>query len=303
MMTELKFKNILFATDFLQSSRLALDYAVALAHHFKSKIKMLHVVELSDAGLEAELTALRPCMTRLEAENRLDALASGVRRTGLDVETRLADGVPHEVIMARLPLMNRTCWCLGPRGVHMGLWLILLLDPNAEKILLSVPCPTLTVGGHALGGIDLLMNPKEILYFSDFTPEATAAAPYAILLGKEFHVPVDVCQLVPVIAEGKPWLREKLAHEYCEVMREVISATDAEWCEPAFHQDHGMEIDEIIQRAQTRLAALIVLGVRRQSQLKRRFHTSFAYQLLAKASCPVLTIPDLSSAGESGRPS
>ena len=45
-MTSLTIRKILFATDFLESSRLALDYAVAMAHHFGGEILMLHATEL-----------------------------------------------------------------------------------------------------------------------------------------------------------------------------------------------------------------------------------------------------------------
>jgi nucleotide-binding universal stress UspA family protein len=289
MFTQFRIKNILFATDFLQSSRLALDYAVAFAHHYKATIKMLHVVELSNAGIEAELTMARPCMTRLHAETRLEAFAAGVRRAAIDVETCVEDGIPCEVILRAATAQKADMLVLGVQGVHRGL-AHLLLGSNTEKILLSAPCPTLTVGSHALAGVDLILHPREILYFSDFTPEATAAAPYALQLGRDFQVPVDVCQLVPEIAEGNASLRQKLAEEYCESMRRVIPEENSEWCSPAFHLDRGMAVEEIVNRAQTRLAALIVLGARKQSQLMRRLHTSFAYQLLAKASCPVLTI-------------
>ena len=51
-----------------------------------------------------------------------------------------------------------------------------------------------------------------------------------------------------------------------------------------------MEIDEIIDRAQSHSAGLIVLGAHTESQLGRHLHTSFAYHLLAKATCPVVSI-------------
>ena len=51
-----------------------------------------------------------------------------------------------------------------------------------------------------------------------------------------------------------------------------------------------MELDEMIDRAQKGNAGLIVLGARAQSQFSRRLHTSFVYQLLAKATCPVVSI-------------
>jgi nucleotide-binding universal stress UspA family protein len=63
MSLELKVQRILFATDFLESSRLALDYAVAFAEHFKATIMMLHVVELSQAAREVEV--MRPGQSKM----------------------------------------------------------------------------------------------------------------------------------------------------------------------------------------------------------------------------------------------
>lgn len=289
MMNELRVRRILFATDFLQSSRLALDYAVVFAHHFQATIVMLHAVELPNAGIEAEMTTRRPCMTRLDAERRLEAFASGVRRAGISVETCVEDGLPCDVILRAVATHAADMLVLGAHGIHLGVGHY-LVGSNTEKILLSAPCPTLTVGSHALAGVDLFLHPKEILYFSDFSQEAVAAAPYALLLGKEFHVPVDVCQLLPEAAEEDPGLRKKLAGEYCQTMRQVIPEPHSDWCLPAFHLDHGMEIDEIVRRAQTQLAALIVLGVRKRSHFGLHAQTRFAYQLVASASCPVLTI-------------
>jgi nucleotide-binding universal stress UspA family protein len=59
-MNELGIKRILFATDFLESSRLALDYAVAFAHHFNSTVVLLHAVELSPAAEGAEAVTAQP---------------------------------------------------------------------------------------------------------------------------------------------------------------------------------------------------------------------------------------------------
>ena len=229
MLTELKIKRILFATDFLQSSRLALDYAVAFAHHFKAIIIMLHVVELSNPAMEAELVTMRPCMTRLDAQERLEALAAGPRRAGITVETYAGNGIPCEVILNAVASYKADILVLGIQGVHRGIE-HLLIGSTTEKILLSADCPTLTVGANVMAGMDLELRPKEILYFSDFTPEAAAAAPYALLLGKELQVPVDVCQLIPDVAEENQKMREMLAEEYCDMMRRVIPEPPSDWC-------------------------------------------------------------------------
>jgi nucleotide-binding universal stress UspA family protein len=289
MINELRIKRILFATDFLQSSGLALDYTKAIARHFQATIVMVHVLKLPDAGIQSEMVTMRPCMTRLAAREQLEGLASGVRRTGISVETYVEDGFQCDVILRAVTARTADMLVLGVHGVHLGIGHY-FVGSNTEKILLSAPCPTLTVGSQALAGVDPILHPKEILYFSDFTPEAEAAAPYALLLGKEFQVPVDVCQLLPKRAEADPGLCQKLSDEYRERMRRMIPEPHSNGCLPAFHLNRGMVIEEIVKRAQRQLAGLIVLGVRKRPHFGLRVHTRIAYQLLANAPCPVLTI-------------
>ena len=282
-------KRILFATDFLASSRLALDYAVAFAHRFKAVLVMLHVLELSSAAREAETQTAQPCLSRKGAQERLGAIASGVRRLGLEVETFVEEGIPSDVILQAVDRHSADLLVLGTHGVHRGVE-YLLIGSNTEEILLSANSPTMTVGAHVMAGLDLGLHLEKILYFSDFTPEAIAAAPYALFLSREFRAPIDVCQLLPVAAENNPKLRQDLADEYCERMRRVLPEAASDWFEPAFYLDRGMELDEMIDRAQRVNAGLIVLGAHAPSRFRRRLHTSFVYQLLAKATCPVVSI-------------
>ncbi len=175
-MKEGKFEQILFATDFLESSRLGLDYAVALAHHFRAKMIMVHAVELSQPAKVAELLSKKSSISRKDAVARLEAFASGVRRTGLEVESYVEDGIPCEIVLGAVASHRADLLVLGVHGVHRGI-AHLLVGSNTETILLSAKCPTLTVGPHVPGGIDLTLHLEEILYFSDFTPEAAVAAP------------------------------------------------------------------------------------------------------------------------------
>jgi nucleotide-binding universal stress UspA family protein len=274
MLAAPKVKRILFATDFLESSRLALDYAMAFAHHFKATIIMLHVLELSNPAIVAELSTTRPCVTRNAALKRIAAIAAGVRCTGLEVETFVVADTPSDAILRAVENHSADLLVLGIHGVHRGI----------------ATCPTMTVGAHALAGVDPELHFKEIMYVSDCTPEATAAAPYAVFLGKEFLAPVGVCQLIPEAVEENPGLRQDLAEKYCEALRKVLPDSGQNWGEPSFHLDRGMEANQIIDRAQSQSAGLIVLGVHTESHLGRHIHTSLAYQLLAKATCPVISI-------------
>lgn len=289
MTNPIQIQRILFATDFLESSRLALDYAVAFAAHFDATLVMLHVAELSQAALEAEAMTDQQSLSRRLIQQRLEALAKGIRRLGLNVETAIEDGIPSDKIVQTIREASIDLLVLGIHGVHRGIE-HLLIGSNTEKILLSADCPVLTVGAHVLSGLDLHLNFEEIMYLSDFTAEATAAAPYAVFFSREFNAPIDVCQLLPEVAETNQNLQIELAKAYCDSMKDILQDESSEWCTPAFHLQRGMEMDQMIERAQSHHAGLIVLGVRMESHLGRHLHTSFAYHLLARASCPVLTI-------------
>jgi nucleotide-binding universal stress UspA family protein len=281
--------RILCATDFLESSRLALDYAVAFARHFNATITIVHALELPFTARDAEILNSRPSVSRKAAEERVEAIARGVRLSGLAVESFVEDGIPSDVILAAVDSHAADLLVLGVHGIHRGLE-HLLIGSNTEKILLSANCPTMTVGAHVLAGVDPELHFKEILYFSDFTPEAAAAAPYAVYLGKEFNAPVDVCQLMPEDAENNPQLRQVLAEQYCETLKGIAPETVSLWGEPSFHLERGLEIDQLIRRARSQSAGLIVLGVHTETQLGRHLHSSFAYQLLAEATCPVVSV-------------
>jgi len=289
MIAEIKLSRILFATDFLESSRVALDYAVAFAEHFHATIVMLHVVELTQAAREVEAETAGPSLMRRAAQERLDVLATGVRRLGLAVETHIDDGIPSDVILSAVDRFHANLLVLGVHGVHRGLE-HLLIGSNTEKILLSARCPTLTVGAHVLSGVDLQLHFDKILYLSDFTQEATAAAPYAIFLGDAFDAPIEVYQLMPAIAEDNQRLQLALADECCKSMKAALGGVSPDWCEAVFHLERGMAVDQLIERAQRQHASLIVLGVHTESQLHRHLHTSFAYHLLARATCPILSV-------------
>jgi nucleotide-binding universal stress UspA family protein len=284
-----KMERILYATDFLENSRLALDYAVCFVQHFKATLVMLHVVFLSQAAIEAEVDIAGPSATRKAAEQRLNTLAEGVRRLGVNVEVHVVSGFVCDVVLESVKTYKADLLVLGTHGVHRGLD-HLLIGSNAEKILLSADCPTLTVGAHVLSGFSFEDHLREILYFSDFTPEATAAAPYALFLSKEFRVPVEIGQLRSIVADNNPKLQSQIAEDYCETLKTVIGDAEEDWCLPAFQLERGMELDQIVERAETQSAGVIVLGVHAVSHLGRHLHTSFAYQVLARATCPIFTI-------------
>lgn len=285
----LPIRTIILAVDFLESSRLALDYAIGFALKYSATLLMVHAIELPQPAKEAEMLGHKRSMSRIDAIDRLDALAAGVRRVGVRVETCTVDGEPCKVLVKVARDQGADLLVLGTHGVHRGLG-HLLLGSNVEKLLMSSPCATLTIGRHVLSGVDVRLRFDEVLYVSDFSAEAKSEALIALLLGRDFGAPIDVCQMLPEAAMGDPMLQERLSWEYSEALRKILPEAEHYWITPTFHLTNGTMVDQVLQRAFSNHAGIIVLGIRSEALLARHLHTSFAYKLLANAPCPILTV-------------
>ena len=288
MTAHLPIKTILFATDFLESSRLALDYAVSFAHHYNARLLLTHVFQMPQAATEAEALA-GPSISRLSRENRLEAFAAGVRRVGIKTECLLLEGWMPDALLAHVQQIQPDLLVLGTHGDYRGLG-HMLIGSNAEAMLLSAPCPTLTVGRHVPAGIGPESSPDYILYVTDFTPESAAAAPYAVGLSHDFHARLDISHLLPDGSGQHKKADHELAQHYCDAVRQYVPGAESSWCVPGEQLEHGATKHAILQRTKTDAAGVIVLGVRGESQLARHIHTSLAYELVATAACPVFTI-------------
>ena len=284
-----KIRRVLFATDFLESSRLALDYAVAIASRFDAALVMLHVVELSNPAREAEVETHTPSVSRRLAEQRLAGLASGVRRNGITVETLVLDGIPCETILKTIPTLSVDLLVIGIHGVHHGLE-HLLIGSNAEHLLLSAECPTLTVGAHVLAGVDLGFHPREILFLSDLTPASVAAAPYALQLAREFQTELRVLQLMPERAVKDKTIQSKMAAEWDHQVTAEFGRLGESVDEWSKCSKRNVGLDDLQLIASSYSDDLILIGVKPETKLGRHLHASFAYYTLAHAACPVLSI-------------
>ena len=282
-------KTILLATDFHGSSSIALEYAMAFASHYGARLLIVHAFELTRAAMEAELLGHAQSVSRKDRQSRLEAVAAKAQRAGITADTHLVEGQPRQAIVEVAKQYAVDLLVLGTHGIHRGLN-HLLIGSNTEAILQSALCPALTVGTHVLGGVNLNLEIKKILYMSDFTKEAAAAAPYAVLLGKEFDAPIDVCHLLPDSAIHNLDVQKQLASDYCEAIQRIFPGAGGDWGMPAYQLERSGLAQQILERARTDEAGLIVLGLKTESHLGQHLHSNIVYEVLAKAVCPILTI-------------
>jgi len=143
-------KNILVPTDFSDSSKMALDYALSLAQTFKAKVFLMHVYEpvvyYTDVPMGMPDIVEMEQSIRSSSENALSALMENEikpRFGDVAVEKILAEGKPFvEIIrLAREKQIDLIVLSSHGRGFleHM------LLGSVTEKVVRKAPCPVLTV--------------------------------------------------------------------------------------------------------------------------------------------------------------
>jgi nucleotide-binding universal stress UspA family protein len=283
-------KTILLATDFHGSSSIALECAMAFASHYGARLLIVHAFELTRAAMEAELLGHAQSVSRKDRQSRLEAVAAKAQRAGITADVQLVEGEPAHAIGNAVKQYAADLLVLGTHGIHRGLS-HLLIGSTTEALLQSTPCPALTVGTHVLGGVKLNLEIKKILYMSDFTREAAAAAPYAVLLGQEFGSPVDVCHLLPDSANHDLGVQKQLTSAYYEAIKRIFPGAGDDWGMSAYHLERsGALAQQILNRAKEDEAGLIVLGLKTESHLGQHLHGNIVYEILAEAVCPIITI-------------
>ncbi len=281
--------TILLATDFLQSSRLALDYAVALAHRVGAQLMIVNAFELGPEANVVEHVEHIPSRTRQDAEARLQTFVAGSDRAGVPADAVLVEGAVPNAILSAVDKFKADLLVLGTQGVHRGLG-HLLIGSNTEAIMLRSTCPTLTIGPHVLAGVGLNARFKKVVYISNLRPASAAAAPFALKLSQTLASNIEIYQVVRgVDQEKKETYLKGMVEEYCSRLRSLVPNVREEWCSPEFQIGRIISPEAVLEKSQDP-SVLMVLGVHDAPLLERHLHTSYPYRLLANAACPIITV-------------
>ena len=288
LVTRIEIKNILFPTDFSSAADVAIPYATELAKRFGARICALHVRPpvINPMTQPAAWNVLEKA-AKEEADAQKKLLLESFR--GINPEVRIAEGDFWQNLESTIEKHHTDLIVLGTRG-RSGTGKI-LLGSTAEEIFRRAPCAVLTVGPHAnapRGG-----EFSEIVYATDFNPESSAAARYAISLAQEFQAHLT---LVHVIAEEKPGdliLSGELLESSERRLHELVPAEAELWCVPQFAVEQGPVAEKILEVAETKKADLIVLGVHRPGGFPgaaTHLPIATAHKVVTRATCPVLTV-------------
>jgi nucleotide-binding universal stress UspA family protein len=280
-------KNILFCTDFSAAADSAFPYAADLARHFGSKLYALYVRNPDEYVIVfPEGGSIPPGFTERQARNKLNGLLEpfgDVNREVLVEEGEVWPAVESVIEKNEIDLI-----VAGTRG-RTGI-AKLVLGSRAEEIFRRARCPVLTVGPHLKEHLPHT-GIHQILYTTDFSAEAAAAAPYAVSLAQEYQAGLTLLHVITEPRTGELVQPHELVASAERRLRELVPPEAQLWCEPRFEVEQGAAAETILDIADLRKADLIVMGVRRPGGgAATHLPIATAHRVVSRANCPVLTV-------------
>jgi nucleotide-binding universal stress UspA family protein len=169
-----------------------------------------------------------------------------------------------------------------------------LLGSSAEEVFRRSRVPVLMSGPEARIGAHNRGRFHCILFATDFNAVSSVAAPYAVSLAQENQAQLILLHVLPQPKPGKSSKPDELSVAEATHRLEDLVPPEAElWCRPRGVVEHGEPTVQILEAAKKYGVDLIVLGVRgvdRLASITTRLQQDTAYEVVAHASCPVLTV-------------
>lgn len=285
-------KNVLFPTDFSAAGDAAIPYAAELVRRFGAKLHALHVrPPVINPMTEPASWPVLERAAKAEADAQRHTLLGAF--PGIATDVMIEEGNFWDILKSAIEKYKIDLIILGTRA-RSGAGKF-FLGSRAEEIFREAPCAVLSVGPRSHHVPPRWGEFTEILYATDFSPAAEAAATYAISLAQEFQARLTLLRVLPDEKTGELVHTGELAGAAERRLHNMIPPEAEMWCEPYFAVEHGSAADRILAVAKEKKADLIVLGVRRPSGFPgaaTHLPMSTAHKIVTNAACPVLTIRD-----------
>lgn len=291
--------TVLCPTDFSDTSRHALEHAIAVARWYEARLVGLHayappfypVTDLVTAGVGdpvPDSVALKAC------EQDVMASLEPARALGVATDARVESGPPANAIVACAKALPADLIVIGTHGTNGFEHLV--LGSVTEKVLRKATCPVMTVPPRARATSRLPF--KRIVCAIDFSSSSEGALRIALSLAQEADAELSLLHVLEW-ANDEPLSQLKYIapeyHAYREQDAQVrlsrlVPDSARDWCTATTHVLHGKPHDEILVWAAKQQADVIVMGVQGRNAVDVMLFGSTTNQVVRRATCPVLTV-------------
>jgi nucleotide-binding universal stress UspA family protein len=165
----------------------------------------------------------------------------------------------------------------------------LILGSTAEQLIRNAECPVLTVGPNVKPPSEAPLVFQTIVYATDFSAEAAKAAGYALSFAQDSGAHLYFCYVLGLQTDTTA-KREFLDGAFESALKRMIPESSYGWCSPECIVEHGNAAEAILELATRVQADLIVLGARKASFWLTYIERGLTPDLLARATCPVMTV-------------
>jgi nucleotide-binding universal stress UspA family protein len=283
-------KYVIFATDFSASSERAGSFARMMARSLRAELMVAHVFNLSEfaAEVEAETGPGAKSVQRKDLEGALTASMSkfgeGVER----VTSTLLEGDPVEQIPALAAKHTPSVVVLGTRG--RGRLGRSIVGSTADAILRTTEGPSVTVGPQVSEPAWEAAPIRRVVFATDLTPAAARGAAYAVGVAEGFGASLEALHVVPENVMNDQRQLNRVHEEFHAALEGALLKRTGNLPEPKEFVAAGSAHTRILEHVREQRADLLVLSVRRSSNLWLRERLSGAFHIVANATCPVMTI-------------
>jgi nucleotide-binding universal stress UspA family protein len=282
-------KKILLATDFSSASDKAASYARALARRFSSTVEIAHVFDPSIVTSYEEAIMGFPVNERRRIANEsLERLRDDFSASGINARTTSPEGHRPSPGLLKVAKEHEVDLIVAGTQSKSGV-ARLILGSTAEQLIRNAECPVLTVGPNAKLPGDAPLAFQTIVYATDFSAEAAKAAIYALSFAQESGAQLYFCYVLGLQTDTTA-KREFLEGAFQSALKRMIPESSYDWCSPECVVEHGNAAKAILELATRVHADLVVLGARKASFWLTYIERGLTPDLLAQATCPVMTV-------------
>lgn len=279
--------KILVATD-LSDVDYLIPHAVAQARACGSSLTLMHVIPPGEAiPLDASaIPYLDVAEMKEEAKDTLERAAGRVRAAGIPCDIAIVEGNPRDQIREQARALQAGRILAGTHGRrHLKK---LFLGSVAHEILRSAEVPVCTIGPHAREASSF-GAPRRILHPVSLCAGYEESARTALEMAQFYGADITLLHVLSRNVQTQPD-RDRVVEWTRSEMRRVVPEEAPLWTHATVRVEIGDVVEEVLNVSAAIEADLIVLGVNADVSFWPIRGDNTAYNIVAQAKCPVLSI-------------